>query len=122
MREMILAEDKEARVKALAKCSHINAAISPNLPALDGLPRHSLLDPPLHEFLPHEQEQQPTSRKKIASRRTIARRVRELHNSIQVRPSWRRLGIPSEISEMQRAPFLKQPRSAEEGKRSGPES
>jgi len=59
MREMILAENEAARRAALAKLLPFQRAdFEGLLTAMDGLPvTIRLLDPPLHEFLPHEREQ-----------------------------------------------------------------
>jgi len=56
MREMILAEDKEGRKKALAKLlPYQTKDFYGILLAMDGLPVNiRLLDPPLHEFVPHD--------------------------------------------------------------------
>ena len=55
MREMILAEDEEGRRKALAKLCRCSASDFAELfEIMSGLPvTIRLLDPPLHEFLPH---------------------------------------------------------------------
>ena len=60
MREMILAEDKEGRVKALAKLlPYQKADFYGILKAMDGLAVNiRLLDPPLHEFVPHDKKGQ----------------------------------------------------------------
>ncbi|MHC5010354.1 MAG: pyruvate, phosphate dikinase [Planctomycetota bacterium] len=59
MREMILAETADARVAALAKLlPYQREDFEGILEAMDGLPvTIRLLDPPLHEFLPHDEEQ-----------------------------------------------------------------
>ena len=56
MREMILAENKEGREKALAKLlPYQTKDFYGILKAMDGLPVNiRLLDPPLHEFVPHD--------------------------------------------------------------------
>jgi pyruvate,orthophosphate dikinase len=56
MREMILARTKEERLRALEKLlSYQRDDFSGILRAMEGLPvTIRLLDPPLHEFLPHE--------------------------------------------------------------------
>ena len=56
MREMILAENEEDRRKALAKLlPHQQSDFEGIFRALNGLPACiRLLDPPLHEFLPHD--------------------------------------------------------------------
>ncbi len=58
MREMILAESTEAREKALAKLLPFQRDDFTGIfEAMDGLPvTVRLLDPPLHEFLPHEDD------------------------------------------------------------------
>ena len=58
MREMILAEHVEEREKALAKLlPYQRADFKGLLTAMAGLPvTVRLLDPPLHEFVPHEKE------------------------------------------------------------------
>ncbi len=60
MREMILAEKKEAREKALAKLLPFQRDDFAGLfKAMKGLPvTIRLIDPPLHEFVPHEEKQQ----------------------------------------------------------------
>ena len=106
MREMILAEDKKARVKALAKLLPYQRKDFVGIfQALDGLPATiRFLDPPLHEFLPHEQEQQRDLAKKIGVPvEQISRRVSELHEfNPMLGHRGCRLGIVyPEISEMQ---------------------
>jgi pyruvate,orthophosphate dikinase len=58
MREMIVARDKAGREKALAKLLPMQRSDFEGIfTAMDGLPvTIRLLDPPLHEFLPHEPE------------------------------------------------------------------
>jgi pyruvate, orthophosphate dikinase len=60
MREMILAETREAREKALAKLLPFQRDDFIGIfKAMNGLPvTIRLLDPPLHEFLPHDEKQQ----------------------------------------------------------------
>ncbi len=106
MREMILAEDKERRVKALAKLLPYQREDFVGIfKALNGYPATiRFLDPPLHEFLPHEKEQQSDLAKKIdIPVETISRRVRELHEfNPMLGHRGCRLGIVyPEISEMQ---------------------
>ena len=57
MREMILAQDKEGREKALAKLlPYQKEDFRGIFKAMDGFPVNiRLLDPPLHEFVPHDQ-------------------------------------------------------------------
>lgn len=60
VREMILSDDKQGREKALAKLLPIQRGDFEGIfKAMHGLPvTIRLLDPPLHEFLPHEDENQ----------------------------------------------------------------
>jgi pyruvate, orthophosphate dikinase len=60
VREMILSDDVDGRKKALAKLLPIQREDFEGIfKAMNGLPvTVRLLDPPLHEFLPHEQENQ----------------------------------------------------------------
>ena len=82
MREMIIAEDEVARRKALKKLLPIQRKDFEGIfKAMNGLPvTIRLLDPPLHEFLPHEAKAQA----KIAGElgvtpAKIKRRVAQLH-------------------------------------------
>lgn len=60
MREMILAQDEDGRREALDKLLHIQRKDFKDVfSAMAGLPvTIRLLDPPLHEFVPHEEENQ----------------------------------------------------------------
>ena len=60
MREMILAKDQEGRIKALAKILPFQKKDFYEIfKAMDGLPvTVRLLDPPLHEFVPHDMKSQ----------------------------------------------------------------
>jgi pyruvate,orthophosphate dikinase len=60
MREMILADDEAGRRKGLAKLLPMQRADFEGIfTAMDGLPvTIRLLDPPLHEFVPQEEDQQ----------------------------------------------------------------
>ncbi|HEX7379716.1 MAG TPA: pyruvate, phosphate dikinase [Pirellulales bacterium] len=81
-RQMILADTLEDREKALTKLLPFQREDFDGLfRAMHGKPvTIRLLDPPLHEFLPHERAEQETLGKKIGiSAETIARRVHELH-------------------------------------------
>ena len=127
MREMILSETKEARVKALAKLlPYQRKDFAGIFQALDGLPATiRFLDPPLHEFLPHEKEQQLDLARKIGiAVETISRRVRELHEfNPMLGHRGCRLGITfPEISEMQaRAVFEAAAEVQKKGKKVRPE-
>jgi pyruvate,orthophosphate dikinase len=82
VREMILAEDEKARRAALAKLLPMQRADFVELFAImDGLPvTIRLLDPPLHEFLPHtEAEIAEVAEAMGADARKLADRARELH-------------------------------------------
>jgi pyruvate,orthophosphate dikinase len=106
MREMILAGNVDDRRKALAKILPYQKQDFVGIfKALKGLPATiRFLDPPLHEFLPHDKEQQmDLARVTGIPVETIIRRVAELHE-FNPMLGFRgcRLGIVfSEISEMQ---------------------
>ena len=52
---MILADDEKGRKKALAARAHAEGGLRRHLQGMNGLPvTIRLLDPPLHEFLPHD--------------------------------------------------------------------
>jgi pyruvate,orthophosphate dikinase len=106
MREMILADNVEARKAALAKLLPYQKADFVGIfKALKGFPATiRFLDPPLHEFLPHEDKaQQDLADKMGVPVAKIKQRVKELHE-FNPMLGFRgcRLGIVySEISEMQ---------------------
>ena len=82
VREMILATDVEGRKKALAKLLPIQRGDFEGIfSAMDGLPVNiRLLDPPLHEFLPHDQAGQEEMAAVLGvSLDTVTRRVNQLH-------------------------------------------
>jgi pyruvate,orthophosphate dikinase len=106
MREMILARETEDRKKALAKLlPYQRDDFIGIFRALDGLPATiRLLDPPLHEFLPHDHAQQNALAGKLGiSQDEISKRVHELHEfNPMLGHRGCRLGIVyPEISEMQ---------------------
>jgi len=106
MREMILAEDLESRKKALKKIlPYQRRDFAGIFETLDGLPATiRLLDPPLHEFVPHDQEAQRDLAKKIGCRiADIKRRVDELHefNPMLGHRGCRLGNVYHEITEMQ---------------------
>lgn len=106
MREMILAGTKQEREKALKKLLPYQREDFVGIfTELKGLPATiRFLDPPLHEFLPHDHEQQKELADKLrVSVDQIARRVRELHEfNPMLGHRGCRLGITfPEISEMQ---------------------
>src|SRR5512137_2725784 len=106
MREMILADNVEARKAALAKLLPYQKGDFVGIfKALKGFPATiRFLDPPLHEFLPHEDAaQQDLAKKMGVPVEKIKQRVKELHE-FNPMLGFRgcRLGIVySEISEMQ---------------------
>ncbi len=84
MREMILAEDESQRRAALAKLlPYQRKDFQGIFKAMNGLPvTVRLLDPPLHEFLPHDPESQKDVAKALGvSPKKIAERVSFLHES-----------------------------------------
>jgi pyruvate,orthophosphate dikinase len=106
MREMILASSLEDRKAALAKLlPYQRDDFAGIFRELKGLPATiRFLDPPLHEFLPHEESaQQELAEKMGVGREKIAQRVKELHE-FNPMLGFRgcRLGLVyPEISEMQ---------------------
>jgi pyruvate, orthophosphate dikinase len=84
IQEMILADTKEARVKALDKLLPFQRRDFIGIfKAMNGLPvTIRLIDPPLHEFVPHEPEKQAELAKDLGiSVETVARRVEQLHEA-----------------------------------------
>jgi pyruvate,orthophosphate dikinase len=82
MREMILAESKAEREKALKKLlPHQRKDFTQLLTAMKGLPvTIRLLDPPLHEFVPQEAAQQRELAKEMGiSLKAVQQRVKALH-------------------------------------------
>jgi len=111
MREMILAQDAEGRKKALAKLlPYQKADFKGILEAMDGLPVNiRLLDPPLHEFVPHDLAGQETMAKEMGvSVDDIKRRVDSLaENNPMLGHRGCRLGITfPEITAMQTKAIL----------------
>ncbi len=84
MREMILASDKKSRKAALKKLlPHQRKDFFGIFKALEGKPATiRLLDPPLHEFLPHSDDQQKDLAEKMGvSFEDLHQRVTELHEA-----------------------------------------
>src|SRR6516225_9400100 len=84
IQEMILAETKDARVKALDKLLPFQRRDFAGIfKAMDGLPvTIRLIDPPLHEFVPHDRAKQAELAKELGiSVETVARRVEQLHEA-----------------------------------------
>jgi pyruvate,orthophosphate dikinase len=127
MREMILADTPEARRKALAKLLPFQRADFEGLfRAMKGNPvTIRTLDPPLHEFLPHDDKGQAEVARDIGvPKEKVAERVKSLHE-FNPMLGFRgcRLGIVyPEITEMQaRAIFEAACNVAKEGTKVEPE-
>jgi pyruvate,orthophosphate dikinase len=106
VREMILADDEAGRRKALTKLLPIQRGDFEGLfKAMNGLPvTIRLLDPPLHEFVPHDEASQRTMATDMkVSLGKIKMRVEELHEfNPMMGHRGCRLGISyPEITEMQ---------------------
>ena len=111
MREMILADTVEGREKALAKLlPYQKADFKGILEAMDGCPVNiRLLDPPLHEFVPHDLAGQEVMAKQMGvDVATIKRRVASLaENNPMLGHRGCRLGITfPEITAMQTRAIL----------------
>jgi pyruvate,orthophosphate dikinase len=122
MREMILADTVDQRKKALAKLLPLQRKDFEGIfRAMDGLPvTIRTIDPPLHEFLPHDKETQKELAHQMGiSAEKVHRRVQELHE-FNPMLGFRgcRLGIIfPEITEMQsRAIFEAAVNVTKEGK------
>jgi pyruvate, orthophosphate dikinase len=84
IQEMILADTSEARRKALEKLLPFQRRDFTGIfEAMKGLPvTIRLVDPPLHEFVPHEPERQRELAEKIGvSAEYVAKRVEQLHEA-----------------------------------------
>ena len=111
MREMILAKDTEGRERALAKLlPYQKADFKGILEAMDGYPVNiRLLDPPLHEFVPHDLAGQKTMAEEMGvSVEEIQQRVASLaENNPMLGHRGCRLGITfPEITAMQTRAIL----------------
>jgi len=127
MREMILAENVEARREALAKLlPYQREDFEGIFRALEGRPATiRFLDPPLHEFVPHDEKAQRELANKLKiSADAVAKRVASLHEfNPMLGHRGCRLGISyPEISEMQaRAVFEAAAKVQKEGIKVRPE-
>jgi pyruvate, orthophosphate dikinase len=127
MREMILAETEESRREALSKLlPYQREDFEGIFRALEGRPATiRFLDPPLHEFVPHDEKAQADLAKKLGlSLETVKARVAALHEfNPMLGHRGCRLGISyPEISEMQaRAVFEAAAKVQKEGGRVRPE-
>jgi pyruvate,orthophosphate dikinase len=84
IQEMILADTPEARRRALEKLLPFQRRDFIGIfEAMNGLPvTIRLIDPPLHEFVPHDPEKQAELARKIGiSPEAVARRVEQLHEA-----------------------------------------
>ena len=111
MREMILADTVEGREKALAKLlPYQKADFKGILEAMDGYPVNiRLLDPPLHEFVPHDLDGQKAMAEEMGvSVQEIQKRVNSLaENNPMLGHRGCRLGITfPEITAMQTRAIL----------------
>lgn len=111
MREMILAKDAAGREKALAKLlPYQKADFKGILEAMDGCPVNiRLLDPPLHEFVPHDLKGQEVMAAEMGiSVEEIQERVNSLaENNPMLGHRGCRLGITfPEITAMQTRAIL----------------
>jgi len=122
VREMILADDEKSRRAALAKLLPMQRADFVELfEIMQGLPvTIRLLDPPLHEFLPHSEEEiAEVAAAMGADPKKLADRARELHE-FNPMPGFRgcRLALVyPEIAEMQARAIFEA--AAEAAKRTG---
>jgi pyruvate, orthophosphate dikinase len=84
IQEMIIADSADARRNALAKLLPFQRRDFIGIfEAMDGLPvTIRMIDPPLHEFVPHERAKQEELAKKIGiSLEAVVRRVEQLHEA-----------------------------------------
>jgi pyruvate,orthophosphate dikinase len=84
IQEMILANNREDRVKALDKLLPFQRRDFTGIfKAMDGFPvTIRLIDPPLHEFVPHDRvKQQELAEELNIDVETVARRVEQLHEA-----------------------------------------
>jgi pyruvate,orthophosphate dikinase len=122
VREMILADDEKGRRQALAKLLPMQRADFVELfSIMHGLPvTIRLLDPPLHEFLPHtEEEIEEVAKAMGASAEKLRRRAAELHEfnpMLGFRGCRLAVAFP-EIAEMQARAIFEA--AVEAGKRTG---
>ncbi|MDR0714855.1 MAG: pyruvate, phosphate dikinase [Bacteroidales bacterium] len=111
MREMILADDENGRRKALAKLLPLQRADFEGIfEAMQGLPvTVRLLDPPLHEFVPHDEKGQEEMAKVMnISVKKIREKVESLHefNPMLGHRGCRLGNTYPEITEMQTRAIL----------------
>src|SRR5260370_40738382 len=84
MQEMVRGNNREDRVKALDKLLPFQRRDFMGIfKAMDGFPvTIRLIDPPLHEFVPHDRAKQQELAKELnIDVETVARRVEQLHEA-----------------------------------------
>jgi pyruvate, orthophosphate dikinase len=84
IQEMIVADSRDARRKALAKLlPYQRRDFIGIFKVMDGLPvTIRLIDPPLHEFVPHDREKQEELARKIGvDPEVVIRRIEQLHET-----------------------------------------
>ncbi len=106
LRKMILSQDEKERREALDELyNYVKKDIKATLKVMKGLPvTIRLLDPPLHEFVPHDKEKLIELSKELkVPRRILEKRILALHeNNPMLGHRGVRLGISyPEITEMQ---------------------
>lgn len=127
LRKMILSANEQERRKALNELfGHVKKDIKATLEAMEGLPvTIRLLDPPLHEFVPHDLDKQKALADSLGiSAEAVHKRGDDLRESNPMMGHRGvRLGITyPEISEMQfRAIFEAAAELIQEGKKCHPE-
>ncbi|MFH0856132.1 MAG: pyruvate, phosphate dikinase [Candidatus Omnitrophota bacterium] len=127
LRKMIISKTTEERKKATEELfPYVKKDIKGTLEAMDGFPVViRLLDPPLHEFVPREQEKlEELARELNISMEELSKRAENLHESNPMMGHRGvRLGVTyPEISEMQiRAIFEASAELIKEGKKPYPE-
>jgi len=127
LRKMIVSNSEKERKAALAELSpHVKKDIKGTLEAMEGLPvTIRLLDPPLHEFVPKQEEQLENLAKSLnISRQDLSKRAELLHESNPMMGHRGvRLGVTyPEVTEMQvRAILESAAELIKEGKKVNPE-
>ncbi len=127
LRKMILASNKEERIKAVNELfPFVKRDMKDTMAVMNGLPvTFRLLDPPLHEFAPHTKEKQSEIAKALGiTVEDVAKRVDELNETNPMMGHRGvRLGITyPEITEMQfKALFEAAAELIKEGKKASPE-
>ena len=127
LRKMIISKTKEERTAALAELfPHVKSDIKATLEAMEGYPvTVRLLDPPLHEFVPHQKDKLEELAKSLnINMEELEKRATGLRESNPMMGHRGvRLGITyPEVTEMQvRAIFSAAAELIKEGKKANPE-